>query len=94
MTNPWLTISAEDYEAHMASPEVGQLQLLNQLFKTVLEAHRPSSLAIVGCSSALEVQTLAAVGRNPSHLSGKERALLLKTFEPYVNKLAFYRGVR
>ena len=26
MTNPWLAISAEDYEAHMASPEVGQHQ--------------------------------------------------------------------
>ncbi len=51
MTNPWLTIPAEDYEAHMASPEVGQFQALNQLFKTVLEEHRPESLAVLGCST-------------------------------------------
>jgi len=51
MTNPWHTIQAEDYEGHMASPDVGQLQVLNKLFKTVLEEQRPVSVAILGCST-------------------------------------------
>jgi len=51
MTHPWLTIPAEDYEAHMASAEVGQHQVLSQLFKTVPEEHRPLSLATLGCST-------------------------------------------
>jgi hypothetical protein len=51
MTNPWLSNSAEEYEAHMASAEVGQHQVLSQLFKTVLEEHRPLSLATLGCST-------------------------------------------
>ena len=69
MTNPWLTIPAEDYEAHMASPEVGQLQVLNQLFKMVLEEHRPESLAVLGCSTGngfehIDPQHDPAGGRN------------------------------
>ena len=36
--NPWLTIPLEDYEAHMALPEVGQAQLLAALFAAELAA--------------------------------------------------------
>ena len=49
--NPWLEIPATDYEAHMGSPEVGQLQLLNQLFKQVLEETRPENVLVLGCTS-------------------------------------------
>jgi len=76
MTTPWLTIPAEDYEAHMASPEVGQLQALNQLFKTVLEEHRPESLAVLGCSTGngfehIDPRTtrrVVGIDINPSYL--------------------------
>jgi len=76
MTNPWLAIPAEDYEAHMASPEVGQLQVLSQLFETVLEEHRPESLAVLGCSTGNgfehidpgTTQRVVGIDINPSYL--------------------------
>jgi SAM-dependent methyltransferase len=76
MTNPWLTIPAEDYEAHMASPEVGQLQVLSQLFKTVLEEQRPESLAVLGCSTGngfehidpSTTRRVVGIDINPSYL--------------------------
>lgn len=51
------------------------------------------TVAIVGCSSAGEVQALASVGRDPRPLSEEERAHLMRVFEPYARQLAFYRGV-
>jgi len=49
--NPWLNIPASDYEGHMGSPDVGQLQLLNSLFKTALDETAPESLAVLGCTT-------------------------------------------
>lgn len=49
MANPWLKVSSDDYESHMASPEVGQLQALNQIFKDFLTELKPKSVAILGC---------------------------------------------
>jgi hypothetical protein len=49
--NPWLSIPAADYEAHMASPEVGQLQFLNAVFKETLARQRPKSLLVPGCAT-------------------------------------------
>lgn len=49
LANPWLQIPAHDYEAHMASPEVGQLQVLNKLLGSVLVEFKPQSLAVLGC---------------------------------------------
>jgi hypothetical protein len=48
--NPWLTIPLADYEAHMALPEVGQAQLLADLFAAELRARLPSSVAVLGCA--------------------------------------------
>ncbi len=50
-SNPWLEISASDYEGHMSSPQVGQLQLLSQLFERVLAETRPESVAVLGCAA-------------------------------------------
>ncbi|MBF0546543.1 MAG: GNAT family N-acetyltransferase [Candidatus Riflebacteria bacterium] len=47
--NPWLEIPAHDYEAHMASPDVGQLLVLSDLFGAILAEFRPTSLAVLGC---------------------------------------------
>jgi aryl-alcohol dehydrogenase-like predicted oxidoreductase len=51
------------------------------------------TVGIVGCSSPDEVQTLARAGRDRTPLAETEKKHLLKTFEPYSRKLAFYRGV-
>jgi SAM-dependent methyltransferase len=50
-SNPWLEIPASDYESHMGSPQVGQLQMLNGLFKRVLAENRPASVAVLGCAT-------------------------------------------
>lgn len=49
--NPWLSIPASDYEGHMASPGVGQLQYLNGLFRDLLKEFRPVRLAVLGCAT-------------------------------------------
>ena len=51
------------------------------------------TVAIVGCSNAQEVKTLANVGRSLSPLSGKEKTDLMERLEPHARRLAFYRGV-
>jgi aryl-alcohol dehydrogenase-like predicted oxidoreductase len=51
------------------------------------------TVAIVGCATPTEVQTLAAAGGMPP-LSERERGELVKIFQPYAAKMAFYRGVR
>jgi hypothetical protein len=48
--NPWLTIPLADYEAHMALPQVGQAQLLAELFAAELRSRSPSSVAVLGCA--------------------------------------------
>jgi len=48
--NPWLTIPLADYEAHMALPQVGQAQLLADLFAAELRARSPASVAVLGCA--------------------------------------------
>ena len=49
------------------------------------------TVAIVGCTTADEVRTLADVGRSPEPLSDQERIHLIKALEPYASRLAFYR---
>ncbi|MDY6987789.1 MAG: aldo/keto reductase [Thermodesulfobacteriota bacterium] len=51
------------------------------------------TVAIVGCSTAEEVKTLADVGRKKEPFGEQERSDLAKRFEPYAKQLAFYRGV-
>jgi hypothetical protein len=48
MFNPWLTLPLDDYEGHMNSPEVQQLGVLSELFREVLAARLPASVAILG----------------------------------------------
>jgi len=48
--------------------------------------------AIVGCSTAEEVSTLADTGRDLKPLSTQEKTDLMQTFEPYAPQLAYYRG--
>ena len=41
----------EDYEAHMASAEVGQWQVLNRILAKDLSRFQPRSLAVLGCAT-------------------------------------------
>ncbi|HPR65230.1 MAG TPA: class I SAM-dependent methyltransferase [Thermoanaerobaculia bacterium] len=50
-TNPWLGVPLDEYEIHMASPDVGQLPALRDLF---LQAYRevfPQRLLVLGCEA-------------------------------------------
>lgn len=49
--NPWLTIPAADYEAHMSNPAVGQLQFLSGVIGQHLDQFDPESVAVVGCAT-------------------------------------------
>jgi SAM-dependent methyltransferase len=76
MTNPWIQIPADDYEAHMASPDVAQLQALNALMAGVLAEFTPSALAVMGCTTGngfehvdtARTQRVVGVDINPEYL--------------------------
>jgi hypothetical protein len=48
MSNPWLNISLADYEGHMRSDDVQQLDALSELFAAALERCQPPSVAVLG----------------------------------------------
>lgn len=50
MKNPWLDIPLADYEGHMALPNVGQAQLLSDVFAGALGKYAPRSVAMLGCA--------------------------------------------
>jgi SAM-dependent methyltransferase len=56
--NPWLQIPSEDYEHHMSAPNVGQLQMLDEIFENVLDEFSPGSLAVLGCTAGNGFQHL------------------------------------
>ncbi|MCJ7443189.1 MAG: aldo/keto reductase [Methanotrichaceae archaeon] len=47
---------------------------------------------IVGCSTPLEVQTLANIGSNFKPMPPEEQQHLVEIFRPHSKKMAFYRG--
>jgi aryl-alcohol dehydrogenase-like predicted oxidoreductase len=51
------------------------------------------TVAIVGCSSRQEVETLAGTGRETVSLSEDDHARVVERFKPFARQLAFYRGV-
>lgn len=75
-TNPWLEIPAGDYEGHMGSPQVGQLQMLSERLGKVTAATRPARAAVLGCTTGngfehfdpLVTRTLVGVDINPEYL--------------------------
>jgi hypothetical protein len=48
MPNPWLDLPLDDYEGHMASAEVQQLQALSDLFADAITFRAPASVAVLG----------------------------------------------
>ena len=87
MENPWLRISASDYEGHMRHENVAQQQFLATIFKASLEKYDSRSLALLGCATGngLEYATYNAVRRvtaidiNPEYLE-----ILRQRYEGYV----------
>jgi SAM-dependent methyltransferase len=50
-SNPWISIPAAVYEAHMRSPKVLQQQFLGDVFRDVLARRRPGAVAVLGCAT-------------------------------------------
>lgn len=65
--NPWLQIPSSDYEAHMSSPDVQQLPVLNEIFRRVVDHFNPRSVCIPGSTT----------GNGFEHLIGRELDLIL-----------------
>lgn len=62
MTNPWLTIPLDEYEGHMAMPDVGQANMLANEFAGLLELYAPTSAALVGCAGGNGFEEAAKAG--------------------------------
>ena len=58
MKNPWLQIPVEDYEGHMSAPGVMQLQMLDEIFESVLIEFSPRSICVLGCTAGNGFQHL------------------------------------
>jgi len=58
MNNPWLQIPLEDYEGHMSAPGVMQLQMLDEIFESVLNEFSPRSICVLGCTAGNGFQHL------------------------------------
>ena len=50
VSSPWLDIPLEDYEGHMALPEIAPARMLADELESAVRQHAPSSVAIIGCS--------------------------------------------
>ena len=62
MRNPWLDIPLADYEAHMALPTVGQAQLIADELGTLVRAHSPTAVAVIGCAGGNGFDRVARTG--------------------------------
>ena len=76
MKNPWLDIPLADYEGHMALPNVGQAQLLSDVFAGALSKYAPRSVAVLGCAggngldrvSSKVTERVVGVDLNPDYV--------------------------
>jgi ubiquinone/menaquinone biosynthesis C-methylase UbiE len=76
MKNPWLDIPLADYEGHMALPNVGQAQLLSDVFADALTRYAPRSVAVLGCAggngldrvSSKVTERVVGVDLNPDYV--------------------------
>ena len=92
MNNPWLKIPPEDYDNHMASPEVAQSQMIAKLFEESLLKCQPSFVAVPGCATGngfekinwTKIDRLDAIDINPGFLKIAEAR-----FENHKDKISF-----
>ena len=79
--HPWLTVPLGDYETHMNSPHVAQLEPLAELFADALDAFQPGSVAILGVAGGngldridpTVTQRICGIDVNPEYLSAARR---------------------
>ncbi len=62
MSNPWLNIPLDDYERHMALPQVAQAPLLSDLLAEALGRYAPRSVAVLGCAGGNGFERLETAG--------------------------------
>lgn len=75
MANPWRTVPLADYEGHMRSDHVQQLDALSKLFAKALASCQPVSVAVLGVAGGngleqidLSTQRVLGIDLNPSYL--------------------------
>lgn len=56
--NPWLEIKAEDYEGHMALPEVDQSAPLGRIFSEALIRSAAKKIALLGCATGNGIEAV------------------------------------
>lgn len=74
--NPWLHISARDYEGHMGPEGVDQLGVLDRITGTIYREIKPRRVAILGCGTGngfgnidpAVTERLVGVDINPAYL--------------------------
>ena len=87
MSSPWLSVPLAEYEGHMKSAEVRQLDALSKLFAAALEHCRPGSVAVLGIAGGNGLEGLldghfqcvaagaaAAFGLRMNRMKGGSRA--------------------
>jgi SAM-dependent methyltransferase len=80
MYTPWQEIPLEDYEGHMALPAIGQAKMLADQLERLIERHRPTSIAVIGCAGgngldrieSTSVERVVAVDINPEYIAAAE----------------------
>jgi SAM-dependent methyltransferase len=60
MSNPWLSIPLDDYEAHMSCASVQQSAALAELFKCALDYCLPRSVAVLGVAGGNGLEQIDA----------------------------------
>lgn len=76
MSNPWLTVPLADYEGHMSSAEIQQLDALSELFAESVAYSRPASVALLGIAGGngldqidpTVTKRIVGIDVNPSYL--------------------------
>lgn len=96
--NPWLHIPIEDYESHMALPEIGQAQMLAEELARAASQISARSVALVGCAGGNGLATLptsvrrvVAIDINPAYVETvrarfRERGAALELFVADIQK--------
>src|SRR5581483_8809374 len=90
--NPWLALPLEDYEDHMTSDPVQQMNALAELFGEALSIRRPESVAVFGVAGGNGLERLdpavtrrvCAIDINPDYLAA------VRTRYPNVPGLALH----
>lgn len=82
MDNPWEMVSLSDYEEHMRSSDVYQLQTLNRIIKKQISSHPVKTIAVLGIAGGngleyidtTKIKKVYAIDINSDYLSScKER---------------------